>query len=250
MSTKENLDNYQGAYMPEFRFNDENVLTLSFYAERMCKVLRAKKAKSILSLGIGHRVVSQSIINEFKNSIRRYLIVEGSPEIISDYKSRFPDLPAETEIIQTYFEEFKTEEKFDAIEMGFVLEHVDDPAQIINLFKKYLNPGGTIFLAVPNARSMHRQLGQLAGLLKDLYNLSPEDLQLGHKRYFDLDSFTRLIKGCGLNISKVEGNFMKPFTTSQIVSLNLKPEIWRALMEYGIDHPDSCNSIYVEATNE
>jgi 2-polyprenyl-3-methyl-5-hydroxy-6-metoxy-1,4-benzoquinol methylase len=248
MSTKENLDNYQSAYQPEFRFNDENVMTLSFYAERMCKVLRASKAESILSLGIGHRVVSQAILNEFKHSIKRYLIVEGSPEIIADYKNRFPDLPAGTELLQTYFEEFKTDEKFDAIEMGFVLEHVDDPAQIINIYKKFLNPGGTIFLAVPNARSMHRQLGHLAGLLKDMYNLSAEDLQLGHKRYFDLQSFQKLITGCGLKIKKVEGNFMKPFTTGQLNSLELKPEIWRALMEYGIDHPDSCNSIYVEAS--
>lgn len=248
MSTKENLDNYQSAYTPEFRFTDENELILSFYAERMGNVLRAKKVKSILSLGIGHRIVSQSIIGEFKNNIERYVIVEGSPEIIADYKNRFPDLPKGVEIVHSYFEDFNVAEKFDAIEMGFVLEHVDDPAQIINIFKKFLKPGGTIFLAVPNAKSMHRQLGQLAGFLDDLYKLSPEDLQLGHKRYFDLDSFKKLINDCGLTIQKTEGNYMKPFTTGQIRSLNLKPEVWRALLEYGINYPESCNSIYIEAT--
>lgn len=248
MSTKENLDNYHSAYQPEFHFNDENVLTLSFYAERMCNVLRSKKAQSVLSLGIGHRVVSQSIINEFNHHLRKYIIVEGSAEIISDYKSRFPDLPKSVKIIHSYFEDFDPGEKFDAIEMGFVLEHVDDPAQIIKIFKKFLNPGGTVFLAVPNALSMHRQLGHLAGFLPDMYKLSPEDLQLGHKRYFDLNSFKKLITDCGLTIQRTEGNFMKPLTTGQLGSLNLKPEIWRALMLFGIDHPDSCNSIYVEAT--
>lgn len=248
MNTKENLDNYQSAYQPDFRFNDENLMMLSFYAERMCNVLRSNKSKSVLSLGIGHRVVSQSIINELNHHLNRYLIVEGSPEIISDYKNRFPELSNKVEIIQTYFEEFDTPEKFDAIEMGFVLEHVDDPAQIINIFKKFLKPGGTIFLAVPNALSMHRQLGHLAGFLPDMYKLSAEDLQLGHKRYFDLNSFKKLITDCGLTIQKTEGNFMKPVTTGQLASLNLKPEIWRALMLFGIEHPDICNSIYVEAT--
>ncbi len=245
---KENLDRYQSAYQPDYRFNDENMMMLSFYAERMCNTLREKKAKSVLSLGIGHRIVSQSIMNEFVNDINRYLIVEGSPDIISDYQKRYTNLPKGVEIKQSYFEDFKTDERFDAIEMGFVLEHVTDPLLVIQVFTKLLKPGGTFFIAVPNARSMHRQLGNLAGLLPDMYKLSEEDHQLGHKHYFDMNSFKKLVTDSGLTINRIEGNFLKPFMTSQMNVLNLKPEIWRALMLFGVDYPDFAYSIYIEAT--
>lgn len=248
MNSKENLNSYQDAYKAEFRFIEESTMSHNFYAERLCNVIYESKAKSVLSLGIGHQIVSDAIINELKRNVKRYVIVEGSPDIIADFKAHQPNLPKSVEIIQGYFEEFNTDERFDAIEMGFILEHVDDPAQIVNIFKKFLNPGGKIFLSVPNAKSMHRQLGHLAGLLPDMYKLSPEDLQLGHKRYYDLDTFRQLVHSCGLKILKEEGIFMKPFTTAQLKKLELSDNIWRALMIFGIDHPDCCNSIYIEAT--
>ncbi|GIV30222.1 MAG: hypothetical protein KatS3mg028_1288 [Bacteroidia bacterium] len=35
-----------------------------------------------------------------------------------------------------YFEDFNFDKQFDRIEMGFILEHVDDPLFILNKYKK------------------------------------------------------------------------------------------------------------------
>lgn len=245
---KENLGNYQDAYNADFKFTNEAFLMHTFYAKRLCGAMRTRNCKNILSLGIGHQYVSEAIIDLFKSGMQHYVVVEGSPEIINSYKKTLGQVPAGMEIVESYFEEFDTKEKFDAIEMGFVLEHVDDPAVVVNRFKKFINPDGKIFITVPNARSMHRQLGNLAGFLPDVYQLSKEDHQLGHKRYFDLKSLSKLVVDCGLKVDKTEGLYLKPFTTAQLNSLNLKPEVYEALLVLGIEHPDLCNSLYIEAS--
>jgi 2-polyprenyl-3-methyl-5-hydroxy-6-metoxy-1,4-benzoquinol methylase len=132
--------------------------------------------------------------------------------------------------------------------MGFVLEHVDDPALILRRFKRFLKPDGFIGMAVPNARSLHRLIGQAAGLLDDPYRLSAADLRLGHKRYFDLDSFEQLVESEELVVRRARGLMMKPVTTSQLAALNLAPEVMRALYLVADGLPAISNGMYIEAT--
>lgn len=239
---KNTLDNFKDSYNKDFKFHDENIQMLTSYAERVINTLTSNKAESLLSLGIGHEIVSKSLMNKVKN----YHIIEGSGEIIKNYISNL-SLPNNVKIQETYFEDFECNLKFDAIEMGFVLEHVEDPLLVLKKFSKYLKEDGTIFIAVPNARSLHRQVGYEAGLLDDIYSLSKEDLELGHKRYFDLESIIQLINESGLKIRKIEGIMLKPLTTSQINSLNLLKEVINALMKLSVNYPDISNSIYIEA---
>ena len=178
--------------------------------------------------------------------LTRYTIVEGSREIIEAFRSETP-IPSSTELIHSYFEDFQPKEKFDVIEMGFVLEHVNDPEAIIRQYQQFLAPVGTLFIAVPNARSLHRLIGHEAGLLDDLYRLSQEDLQLGHQRYFDCASLRKLVLDAGLKIVNVEGILLKPLTTGQLQSLNLPSAVVEGLLKVGVSYPDICNSILVEA---
>ena len=43
-------------------------------------------------------------------------------------------------LIRTYFEEFQSDVKYDAIKMGFILDNVKEPDQILNHFIKFLAP--------------------------------------------------------------------------------------------------------------
>ena len=135
--------------------------------------------------------------------------------MIAEFMAQWP-LARKPEVVEAYFETFEPQRRFDAIEMGFVLEHVDDPGLIVRRFKQFLKPGGFIGMAVPNARSLHRLIGHEAGLLDDVYKLSAEDRQLGHKRYFDLESFKRLAESEGLTVCRARGIMMKPVTTRQL----------------------------------
>lgn len=233
-------------YNPSFKFFDENYLSHDWFSKRMCRKLRSVGAEKVLSLGIGHRIVSINIQNELNHYLKKHVIVECSQEIIKEFTEKFP-LPDKVEIHCDFFETFQYNELFDAIEGGFVLEHVDDPVVVLNNIKKILKKDGTIYLVVPNAKSLHRRIGFEAGILKDYYQLSEYDLNLGHKRYFDLDSFTALVEFCGLKIHHIEGVYLKPLTGQQMGSLNLPPDIITGLYKVGVDMPDICNSIYLEA---
>ena len=114
---KRNLDEYKEAYNEKFQFHDENLAMLPWYSKRIIKTIQNNNCKSCLSLGIGHKIVSKTIIAELAPALDNYLIIEGSQEFIKELKNNVK-LPPHVSIIHSLFEEFDTEEKFDAIEMA------------------------------------------------------------------------------------------------------------------------------------
>jgi SAM-dependent methyltransferase len=244
--THENLDNYIGAYGKRFPFADENVLMLESYAGYVIETIGERPRVDILSLGIGYQTVATRIVEELGERLRTYVILEGSEAVIAKFRAEWP-LERAPDVRQTYFETFESTERFDVIEMGFVLEHVDDPALIVRRFKRFLKPGGIIGMAVPNARSLHRLIGHEAGLLQNMYALSEHDRALGHKRYFDLNSFRELAESQDLIVKRQRGIMLKPVTTTQLASLNLPESIMMALCTVADTLPDIANGMYIEA---
>jgi 2-polyprenyl-3-methyl-5-hydroxy-6-metoxy-1,4-benzoquinol methylase len=230
---KNKLDVHSEAYKGKNLYDFDNEILLNWYPQRI--LMNCKGANSLLELGLGHGFSTRIFADNFK----RHLVLEGSPAVISNFKERFPKCNAT--IIEAYFEEFETEEKFDVIVMGFVLEHVDDPFKILSRFKNFLDPNGKLFLAVPNAEVLNRRLGHIAGMLEDIFALSENDLLLGHKRYFTVSSLTFEITRAALKTDRLEGIYLKPFATSQIISLKLGKKVISALCEVGVDYPElSC----------
>jgi hypothetical protein len=244
MTEKKDLNLHASAYENTFCFHDENIAMLSSYADKIVNAIAKYPKANILSLGIGHRVVCQKIF-DCLNTNSHYSIVEGSLEIIQKAGDSL-NLNSNIHIHHNYFEQYEPGREFNIIEIGFVLEHVDEPLEIVKKYKQYLSRNGRMFIAVPNARSLHRLIGQKAGLLDNLFQLSDSDKHLGHQRYFDYDSITDLITQAGLKIESIEGLYLKPFTTSQISSLNLSENIRNALCLCAKSLPQVSNGILVE----
>lgn len=244
--TLPSLDQQRTSYQEAFPFHDENHLMLSHYAGRMLASLEQQPIGHLVSLGIGQHVVCDALLAQIPHHIQRYTLVEGSLQAIQEMKLD-PALRPYVHLVHSYFENFEVDEPLDAIEVGFVLEHVDDPLLVLRRFAEFLKPGGKAYIAVPNAQSLHRRLGHLAGLLPDVYQLSAADVALGHQRYFDARSFRALVEQAGLEVTALEGVYCKPFTTAQLRSLNLSDAIYKALCEVGQGYPDLCNALYIEA---
>ena len=141
------------------------------------------------------------------------------------------------------FEKFESKEKFDLVVLGFILEHVDNPVDIMQRFHKYIRPGGSMFVSVPNAEVLNRRLGRFAGMLPDIQALSDNDRILGHQRYYTVQTLTEDIHKAGFEVESMEGIYLKPITTRQILSLNLDKRIIDALCQVGIDYPELCCGI-------
>ncbi|QOG16775.1 methyltransferase domain-containing protein [Bradyrhizobium sp. SEMIA] len=236
LATSNQLDVHVAAYQGKNIYDFDNEIVLTWYPKRIAHVV--KDPRSVLDLGLGHGFATEI----FSDRCARHVVLEGSPAVIQNFKLKFPD--NRSEVIETYFEEFDTKERFDLIVMGFILEHVDDPLVILKRFRKFLTPTGKLFVAVPNAEVMNRRLGHLAGMLPDMEALSENDLLLGHQRYFTVSSLTKLVSDAGYKIEKLEGIYLKPLATSQILALNLADNIIQALCEIGIDYPElSCGML-------
>jgi 2-polyprenyl-3-methyl-5-hydroxy-6-metoxy-1,4-benzoquinol methylase len=232
------LDKHLTAYQGDNIYDFDNEILLTWYPRRV--VYHSGEGRSVLELGLGHGYTTEIFARHFP----RHLVLEGSPAVIQNFCNKHPDCSAE--IIETYFENFSTEERFDVIVMGFVLEHVDDPLLILRHFREFLAPGGRMFLAVPNAEVMNRRLGHLADMLNDLTSLSTNDHLLGHKRYYTTGSLREDLERAGYTVNRLEGIYLKPFTTSQMLALNLDPKVLDSLCVLGIDYPELSCGLFAE----
>lgn len=226
------LDQHLNAYTGGNLYDFDNGILLNWYPKRILRHTQGKK--SLLELGIGHGYTTTI----FAEAFDRHLVLDGSPSVIRQFRQKYPECKAE--ITETYFEDFQTTERFDVIVMGFVLEHVADPQRILRHYRQFLSENGVIFVAVPNAEVMNRRLGHLAGLLDEMTTLSAHDQLLGHQRYYTMQSFTEDLHSCGYTVNWMEGIYLKPFTTAQMLTLQLDQSILQSLCELGVHYPELC----------
>ncbi len=232
------LDNHVQAYEGLSIYDYDNHIQLKWYPERVLRF--SEGASSLLELGLGHGIAT----NIFEQYFKRHVVVDASLAVIKNFRQHFPD--SKVEIAESYFETFETSERFDVIVFGYILEHVDDPVLVLRHFRKFLAPGGRMFVAVPNAEVLNRRLGFMAGMLPDMQLLSEHDLLLGHKRYYTVESLRRNVQQAGYEIKRIEGIYLKPLSTSQMISLNLDDRIIRALCLTAIDYPELSCGILAE----
>lgn len=232
------LNKYLHAYTGDNIYDFDNNILLNWYSKRIIELTNSNE--SLLELGLGHGFTALNFSKFFK----KHLILDGSNEIINNFKKKYPNF--KSRIHETYFENFETDEKFDLIVMGFILEHVDNPVEIMKYYKQFLTPNGRMFLSVPNAEVMNRKLGELSGLLEDVTELSENDILLGHQRFYTRETFIKDIELSGLEVVNIEGIYLKPFTTKQMLSLNLDESILNSLCQLGVNYPELSCGILAE----
>lgn len=235
----EDLDQFSDAYGPDSQYALDNNLILKWYPKRILEL--AASRESLLELGIGHGYVTDTLDGLF----RRHVIIEGSLEMIRRYRDVGNGASA-AEVVHAYFEDWESKERFDVIVMGFVLEHVQDPEAILLKYRDNLTEQGSVFVAVPNYEALNKRFGHASGMLEDPARLSEQDLALGHRRLFSLASFRDLIHSTGYREVAVEGIFLKPMSTQQLIDLDVPEAILQATLKVGIDYPELCVAILME----
>lgn len=208
------------------------------YSFRILK--RHLRGGTVLELGPAEGVMTQ-LLYESGMSLT---LVEGSAHFCDSLRQRFPSAT----VVHALFEDYEPTARFDNIVMGHVLEHVADPLDIVNKCRHWLNPGGRIFAAVPNARSLHRQAAVLMGLLPQEDALNDMDRHHGHRRVFNPESFRALFIQAGLRIDIFGGYWIKPLSNRQIES-HWTPAMVEAFMQLGERYPDIAAEIYVLASD-
>jgi SAM-dependent methyltransferase len=234
------LDKVSSEYRSDAPTAIENDLILKWYPKRM--VERFRYCESLLELGIGHGFTA-GIFNE---ACDRHVLIEGSQIVIDQFRTAHPNFKAD--LVFGYFEDFETEERFDVIVMGFILEHVEDPGYLLDRYRKFLKPGGRLYVAVPNAKSMNRRLGVELGMIDDIYSLNENDHAFGHRRQYCLDTLRAELTRHGYSISHEEGIYLKPLPLGVLKTLPDFEANLRAMLQVGIEFPHLCVGLLLEAT--
>jgi SAM-dependent methyltransferase len=120
------------------------------------------------------------------------------------------------------------EKKYDVITMHHVLEHVEEPVELISNIKKYLNKDGVLFIEVPNCNSYIAIFADLIFKIKGLNwssRVSPLHAPF-HKFGYTANSLHFLLDKCGytiLNCKTFSGkdrfSFSKAGITYRILSM-------------------------------
>jgi SAM-dependent methyltransferase len=234
------LDAVASEYQPHAATELENDLLLHWYPQRI--IARFGHAPALLELGLGHGFTAHL----FAAACDRHVVVEGSAVVIERFREAHPGFAGE--LVPGYFEDYTPAEAFDVIVLGFVLEHVDDPDAILARYRTFLKPGGRMFVAVPNARSLNRRLGLELGKIGDIYELNANDRALGHQRQYCRETLRAALERTGYHVVHEEGIYLKPLPLGVLRTLPDFRENLEAMLRVGIDFPDLCVALLVEVT--
>jgi len=231
---KESLDTKDHKYAYNFDFDVmHNYMIKSF--------IPFFKGDNVLELGSYEGEFTEKIIPYFKN----ITCVEGSEEAVTIANKRFNE---DVEIIFSTFEELDLPKKFDNVILTHVLEHIDNP---VNLLKKinnnWLTNDGVLFVVCPNANAPSRQIAVKMGLISHNNAITESEEKHGHRITYTLDTLERDINKSGLEILHRSGIFFKALANFQWDKLLntdiISKEYLDGCFKLGQQYPDLCSSI-------
>ena len=193
------------------------------------------KGDTALELGPATGYMTKLLVEEFK----ALHILEGSESLLNE----IPDYPNVTKY-HSLFEEFDTTQKYDTIVMSHVLEHIENPAFLLNKIYNWIADDGIFLVSVPNAKSIHRLVAVEMGMLTSEYMLNSRDHELGHFRVYDMDSLSKQMVEAGFKIIDKGGIFLKPLSNGQIEK-SWTPDIIEGFYKVGKYFQKNCSDIFI-----
>lgn len=174
-------------------------------------------------------------------------VLEGSEDLIQ--KAKVNVSSSNVAFVHGQFERASFDKKFDAIFLIHTLEHLDNPQEILSKINNWLTPKGLLFVVVPNARALSRQIAVKMGLITHNSAVTEAEYKHGHRKTYTLDTLQLEVEAAGLAVRRTGGVFVKPMANFQIdkaVELGVISESYlEGCYQLGDLYPDLCSSIYM-----
>ena len=202
-------------------------------------IIPTKGGRSALELGCGTGLWTGVLC-------RRYDVVDvvdGSSRLLEEVVRVNSGRRAELTTHNTLVEDFQPAagRNWQHVYMTFLLEHLSDPVAALSQAKNWLARNGRLFLAVPNADSVHRTIAVRMGLIEKVDELSDHDRRAGHRRVYTWKLLRSQVASAGLKIVAEKPIGLKVVSLSQME--NWSSEMVRAFCASG----DLCpaNAAYI-----
>jgi len=173
--------------------------------------------------------------------------VEASGDALAEARSKLGD---RVEYVHSLFETASLPRRYDNIVLTHVLEHLDDPVQLLKrINSEWLSEGGRLFLVCPNANAPSRQIAVKMGLISHNAAVTPAEDEHGHRITYSLDTLERDATAAGLKVIHRSGIFFKALANFQWDRLLqtdiITPEYLDGCYDLGQTYPDLCSSIFL-----
>jgi SAM-dependent methyltransferase len=176
----------------------------------VAEILRARAVKSVLDVGCGS---GQLLTLPLSLNFPEVAITGLDEDKVSISWARSHAPPSNSRFLLP--EELHTDAKFDLVIASEVIEHVEDPAGFLVWLGTRLNPGGAVFLTLPNGFGpyeiivflyqmferiglRHRATASGGGELADTFAASP------HINFFSFLAIRRIIAQAGFAIERYQ----------------------------------------------
>lgn len=170
--------------------------------------------------------------------------VEASNEAIDMAKKELNTL----KYYNSLFEDVVLPTKYDNIILTHVLEHIDEPVELLRKIKnEWLSEKGKLFIVCPNANAPSRQIAVKMGLISHNSAITDSEKEHGHRITYTLDTLERDAKLGDLSVIHRSGIFFKALANFQWDKLLntdiISKEYLDGCFELGQQYPDLCSSI-------
>jgi len=234
----------------EFQDNEERRYSYDFdgivrehLLRRLAPVLRPDGAT--LELGAYKGDMTEQLL-EYFDSLD---VVEASPILADEVRARFP---GRVQVTTGLFEDVTPERQYDNVFLVHTLEHLDDPVGVLTRVAGWLTEGGLLFIAVPNANALSRQIAVQMGLIAHNSAITPGEFQHGHRRTYSLDTLLSDVRDAGLRVVDFGGVIVKPLANFQfdraLETGIVTREYVDACDRLAVVYPDLASSIFASCS--
>jgi 2-polyprenyl-3-methyl-5-hydroxy-6-metoxy-1,4-benzoquinol methylase len=166
------------------------------------------KGGSVLELGCHKGDMTGQILEYFPSLVA----LEAAHEPADTTRQRYP---GRVTVHTTKFEDAELATRFDHVFLVHTLEHLDDPVGVLRKARTWLAPGGRLFVAVPNANALSRQIAVHMGLVEHNAAVTMAEAQHGHRRTYSLDVLLAHVRAAGFQVTDFGGVIVKPLANYQ-----------------------------------
>ncbi|HEX4030488.1 MAG TPA: class I SAM-dependent methyltransferase [Terracidiphilus sp.] len=198
---------------------------------------------SLLELGSYKGDLTQRLLTRFDD----VTCVEASSLAIEQAKQ---ELGGRVTFVHSTFERATLNRLYDNIVLTHVLEHLDDPINVLKRVNaEWLSEDGRCFLVCPNANAPSRQIAVKMGLISHNAAVTDAEAAHGHRRTYSLDTLERDAVSAGLKVRHRSGIFFKALANFQWDRLLgtdiISNEYLDGCYALGQQYPDLCSSIFL-----
>ena len=245
---KESTVNTQREYNAEIKNTADHQYAYSFDFDVMHPFMIQSfepffRQGSLLELGSFKGDFTKRFLERFND----VTCVEASDDALAEAKGRLGD---KVKFVHSRFETVTLPQRYDNIVLTHVLEHLDDPVQVLKrVNEEWLAEGGRLFLVCPNANAGSRQIAVKMGLISHNAAVTPSEAEHGHRCTYSLDTLERDAVAAGLKVVHRSGIFFKAlanFQWDRLLQTDIvSKEYLQGCYQLGQQYPDLCSSIFL-----